>query len=163
MSWPNCKSKVLASNLFCGITLRCCKDVSRPRVKFFNRPEPNSPRLASPSPLASKQLRQVLAYITLWTAFSHPAFLFFCCYVCECLRSGRGRLWQTAAHKFQKFENNNKYFSRADRNYFKSPAARHLSLGQAKRRLVVSSASQAGTGLALPAMAVPRPGSEAAP
>lgn len=65
-------------------------------------------------------------------------------------------MWQTAAHKFQKFENNNKYFSRADRNYFKSPAARHLSLGQAKRLLVVSSASQAGTGLALPAFAVPR-------
>lgn len=160
MSWPNCKSKVLASNLFCGITLRCCKDVSRPRVKFFNRPEPNSPRLASSSPLASKQLRQVLAYITLWTASPPPRtmLLFFFCSVCDCLRSGRGRLWQTAAHKFQKFENNNKYFSRADRNYFKSPAARHLSLGQAKRRLVVSSASQAGT-----AFAVPWTGSEAAP
>lgn len=37
---------------------------------------------------------------------------------------------RTAARKFQKFENNsagNIYFSRAGRNYFKSPAARHLS------------------------------------
>lgn len=60
-----------------------------------------------------------------------------------------GGLRQTAAHKFQKFENNNKYFSRADRNYFKSPAAPHLSLGPGPARpgrphLLVSSASQAG-------------------
>lgn len=35
MSWPNCESKVLASNLFCGITLRCCRETCRDQELSF--------------------------------------------------------------------------------------------------------------------------------
>jgi len=61
---------------------------------------------------------------------------------------------RTAGRKFQKFENNSgnkKYFSRAGRNYFKSPASRHLSLEPVRQGGLPNDRSQSSVSVSVSA------------